>query len=301
MKTVAIVNPKAAGGTAAVWDRARRHLPSSIEVRETRAVGHGIGLAAEALKTGARIVIAVGGDGTINEVVNGFFEGEHLLAPDAVLGIVPHGTGSDFIRTLGLPADPKLAAEVICRGTAKSIDVGVVRYTSLGGVRASRYFVNVTSFGMGGAVAARAKRYSSVLGGKAGFLASTILTMLSFSGNQITLNLDQSKTIEATITNVAVGNGQFHGAGMWVCPQAIVNDGLLDVSVIHYLNIFELIRNISMLYNGRIFEHPKVEFYRVRHIVAQGDENALIEVDGEPLGKLPLEISILPSAIRVLM
>lgn len=283
-----------------MWAQLRPHLPVSVETLETKASGHAIGLAAEALKKGAKLVIAVGGDGTVNEVVNGFFEGERPIAPDASLGIIPQGTGSDFIRTLKLPLDPRKAAEIIHRGVAKPIDVARVSYMTTQGASTTRYFINVTSFGMGGAVAANAKRYSKVLGGRVGFLVATLVTMLRFSGNTVTLRLDGSKTIEAKITNVAIGNGQFHGAGMWVCPHALLDDGVLDVSVIRYLGLFETIRDLSMLYNGRIYEHPKVEFHRSQRIEAGASEPTLIEIDGEPLGKLPVDVTILPGAITVL-
>ncbi len=246
-----------------------------------------------------KTIIAVGGDGTINEVVNGFFEGERPIASDAAFAIIPSGTGSDFVRTLNLPIDPKRAADVILRGITKSIDLAKLRYTALSGAAASRYFINVTSFGMGGAVAANAKRYSNILGGKLGFLTSTIGTLLRFRGDDVAIRLDGSQAIVAKITNVAIGNGQFHGGGMRVCPRARVDDGVLDISVIRHLSIFEVVKSISMLYNGKIYEHPKVQHHRAGRVSAEGNLNVLIEVDGEPLGRLPLEIEIVPSSIRV--
>ena len=147
---------------------------------------------------------------------------------------------------------------------------------------------------MGGAVAARANRSSKALGGQFAFLAATLQTALTFSGNSVTLRLDESKRIEAKITNVAVGNGQYHGAGMWVCPGASIDDGLLDVTVIRYLSLLELARNLPALYNGRIYSHPKVQSHRVKVVHADSREPALIEIDGEPLGRLPIEVSVLP-------
>ena len=272
-----------------------------LEALETRARGHGIELTANAIKNGARTIIAVGGDGTINEVVNGFFEGERLISNEATLGIIPHGTGSDFRRILNLPLDGKQAAAVIHSGEPRKVDIMKVHYTRTDGSRAVRYSINITSFGMGGAVAARANRSSKPLGGQIAFLAATLQTALTFSGNSVTLQLDESKKIEAKITNVAVGNGQYHGAGMWVCPNASIDDGILDITVIRYLSVPELVWNLTALYNGRIYSHPKVESYRATRVNADSRETALIEIDGEPLGRLPIEISVLPKAIRVWM
>src|SRR5439155_17612433 len=132
-------------------------------------------------------------------------------------------------------------------------------------------------------------------------LAATLQTALTFSGNSVTLELDESKRIEAKITQVAVGNGRYHGAGMCVCPAALIDDGLLDVTVIRYLSLAELVWNLPALYNGRIYSHPKVEWCRAKSVKADSRETALIEIDGEPLGRLPIEISVLPKAIRVWM
>src|SRR5439155_10750640 len=122
VNAIAIVNPKSGGGRSTqTWGRARAQLPTGVETRETEAEGHGIELTAEALKRGVKTIIAVGGDGTINEVVNGFFEGGQPIASDAALGIIPCGTGSDFVRTLKVPTDPTQAAEIILRGVTKTI------------------------------------------------------------------------------------------------------------------------------------------------------------------------------------
>ena len=302
MSIAAIVNPKAGGGKSAqVWARARLQLTGSVETFETEAPGHAIELTAQAIKRGARTIVAVGGDGTINEVVNGFFEDEHLISPETTLGIIPYGTGSDFCRILDLPLDEKKAAAVIHSGSPHMVDLVKVRYTRMDGTNALRYSINVTSFGMGGAVAARANRSSKAFGGKISFLLATLETALSFSGNSVRLRLDQSTMIESKITNVVIGNGQYHGAGMWVCPGASIDDGLLEVTMIRYLSLIEFIKGLPALYNGAIYQHPKVQTHRVKRLEADSKEPVLIEVDGEPLGRLPIEVCVLPRVMRVLI
>ena len=154
---------------------------------------------------------------------------------------------------------------------------------------------------MGGLVAAKASNASKPLGGSIAFLMATLGTAMKFPGTLVTLQLDNSKPFDAHVMNVAVGNGQYHGAGMWVCPGAEIDDGFLNVTVIGHLTVRELIRNVPVLYNGGIYSHSKVQSYRVKHLKANSREPTFVEIDGEPDGRLPLEISILPQTIRVLM
>jgi len=285
MKAVAIINPKAGRGTAV-------QLPADAEILQTKARGHATELTRDALKRGARTIFAAGGDGTINEAVNGLFENEQPLAADAELVIIPRGTGSDFSRVLD---------RAVPRGEKRMIDVMKVRYTATEGTPRTRYSINVTSFGMGGEIAARVNQSSRPLGGRLAYLAATIQTAWSFPGKRVTLQLDNSETIDANVTNVAVGNGQYHGAGMWVCPGAIIDDGLLDLTVIRYLSLPQLVKSVPTLYGGGIYSHPKVESHRVKHLEAESREPVLIEIDGEAVGRLPIEISMVPKAVRVSM
>jgi diacylglycerol kinase (ATP) len=191
------------------------------------------------------------------------------------------------------------AAMMIANGLARPVDLMRVRYTSHDGLPTTRLAINVTSFGMGGIVAARSNRFSKWLGGKAPYLIATTLTAAWHAGSRVTLAFDRMDPIEARVTNVVIGNGQYQGAGMRVCPDAKFDDGRLDVTVIRHLNGFEIVRDIRMLYDGKILQHPKVSAYRVRHIRAASPDTTFVEIDGEPLGRLPLEIEVIPGAIRV--
>ena len=299
----AIVNPRAADRRAERrWPELRPQMEAvlgALEVYQTTAPGHAIELTRKALGQGARTVIAVGGDGTVSEVVNGFFDGTQPVAAGVVLGIIPLGTGSDLCRTLGLPLEERAALEVIRRGATRRIDLESARFETLEGRPGHRLSVNISSFGMGGLVAARANRASKWLGGKALFQWTTLRTALTFRGNTVRLRLDGRELPPVKITNVAVGNAQFHGAGMWACPRAVVDDGLLDVTVFRYLSLLEIVGAFPRLYNGKIYEHPKVEFHRARRVEATAEEPAYLEVDGEPVGRLPLEITVLPQALTV--
>jgi YegS/Rv2252/BmrU family lipid kinase len=302
VSTVAILNPRSGRGRAShAWDAVRAHVPGSVAVLETEAPGHASTLTRRALQRGATTVIAVGGDGTISEVVNGFFDGERSVAPFARLAIVPHGTGSDFCRSVNLPASAPSLAAVIASGSAVPIDVMRVRYTGPDGSIHARHAINVVSFGLGGAVAARANRSSKRLGGTATFLAATLQTVLRFSPLAVRLALDHAPVVTATIMQVAVGNGQFQGGGMRACPEARLDDGWLDVTVVGELRLWELVRALPRLYDGRIHAHPRVWSAKVRRLEAGSDQAVSIEIDGEALGHLPLEISVVPRALRLLV
>jgi len=301
VRIVGIVNPSSGRGKAAkAWSRLRAHLSGPVKTLQTGARGRATDLTRQAIQEGAEIIVAVGGDGTINEVVNGFFEHDKLISDTATLAILPHGTGSDFSRALHIPEGVEKTAALIQSGQPRLLDLMKVRYTTMEGAQAERYSVNITSFGMSGTVASRVNRSSKTFGGKTSFVLAALRTAITFRGNAVTMSLDNSIAIEAKVINVAVGNGQYHGAGMLACPRAAIDDGLIDVTLIEFLPLPELIRSLPLLYNGKIYEHPKVRFFRAKCVRADSQESALCEIDGEPLGRLPIEITVIPEAIRVL-
>ncbi len=305
-KVAAIANLYAAGGrTARLWPhlaQALRARLGDLTVRFTDAAGHATLIARELIEQGFDLVIAVGGDGTVSEVANGFLRDDQPIRPETQLGILPVGTGADFQRTLGIPSDVDAAVEILAGGRALTIDVGKVKFTGRDGRSEQRYFVNLVSFGMGGEVAAGAKNPLTVVGGKAAFLWATFKTLATYRGRRVELELDRSsERVAFFITNVAVGNGGFHGGGMHPCPTAVVNDGILEVTVIDYLNLLEVVRDIRTLYSEDVYRHPKTRHLRARHLVARADAPTLVEIDGEPLGRLPLEIEVLPQRLPVLV
>jgi diacylglycerol kinase (ATP) len=305
-KIAAVVNPHSSGGrTAHEWPQLAQLLESRlghIAARFTGEPGGGIAITRGLLRDGYDLIIAIGGDGTINEVANGFFDQGRVIRPEAALGILPLGTGGDFRRTLEIPTIPSQAVEILANGVPALIDVGQATFRASNGGQASRYFVNLVSFGMGGQVAARSKNFMGRLGGKAAYFWATVATFLSYRGRQVSLALDGSSTrLPFFITNVAIGNGQFHGGGMRPCPAAVLNDGVLDVTIISYAGALKLLSNISMLYSGKVHSHPNVRHFEAARIVAESVSPTEIEVDGEPLGTLPLEITLLPRQLRVLV
>jgi diacylglycerol kinase (ATP) len=305
-RIAAIANPRAAGGRAGkLWPQLIRPLRErlgDLTVHFTGSSGHATRLARELITSGFEFIIAVGGDGTISEVANGFLSGDEPISACARLGIVPVGTGADFQRTLGIPSDAFAAIEVLANGRVLPIDVGKVRFVDTDGREQQRYFVNLTSFGISGAIAVRAKNPLQAFGGRTAFLWATLATAATDRGRAIEIRLDDDADWQPRfITNVAIGNGQFHGGGMRPCPRACLDDGLLDVTIIQYLKPHEIVRDIRVLYSDNVYVHPKVEHLRARHIEARSGVPTWIEVDGEPLGRLPIEVEVLPRRLQMIV
>ena len=308
-KIAAVVNPNSANGkTARRWPEVARRLEEKlgpVSTYFTERPGHGLTLSQNLLKEGYEMVIAAGGDGTMNEVANGFLENDKPVNPEARMGILPLGTGGDFRRALGVPLDLDNAIDVLASGHAAKIDMGKAVYVPSGGSPASlstRYFVNMVSFGMGGEVAARVRNFLSPLGGKAAFQWATFKVFLGYRGKRVRLRLDGApENSTHFITNISVGNGPYHGGGMHPCPTAVLNDGIFEVTVIDYLGMLTLIRDMKMLYSDNVYLHPKVHHLRGRRVTAEADETTCIEVDGEPLGTLPLEITLLPECLPLVV
>jgi YegS/Rv2252/BmrU family lipid kinase len=305
-RIAAVVNPHSAGGKAARrWPDLARALETrlgTITTRFTESNGGGMVLARELLREGYDFIVAAGGDGTVNEVANAFLENDQPLRPEARLGILPLGTGGDFRRTLGIGPGIQEALETLSDGVPMRIDVGKASYCGHDGQAGTRYFVNVASFGMGGEVAARSQNAARWLGGTATFLWATFRTFIGYRGRRVRLELDGSKLPAAFfIANVAVGDGEFHGGGMHPCPKAMLDDGVLEVTVIDYLGMLELARVIRILYSEDVYRHPKVHHFQARRVAAEADEPTQLEVDGEPLGRLPFEAAVLPGRLTVMV
>jgi diacylglycerol kinase (ATP) len=299
LETAAIVNPASAcGRTRRVWPDIAAGL-GRIQVRFTQGPGHATQLARELLQAGCQRIVAVGGDGTANEVLNGFLDQDRKISENATLALIPMGTGSDLARSLGIRSRTD-AVRVLHNGRPLPMDVGTVRFRDHSGRMQSRYFANMVSFGMGGEVAACNRSALRFLGGKAAFLCTTLRVFLRYRPPKVVLALDEVTPCRThTIMNIAVGNGRYHGGGMHICPRADMSDGLFEITVLDALGIWILARDLRFLYSPNLYAHPKAHHYRAAKVSGYSAERVMIEVDGEPLGTLPVELKLLPAAIRV--
>ncbi len=303
MKTFLVVNPCSANEQTG-----KRWLDISAELRRNLGdFGHAFTsapmeapqIASGAIHDGYECIVAVGGDGTVNEVVNGFFENGKVINPGAALGLIPCGTGGDFRRTFGWEADLASAVRRLKGDRTAPLDVGVLEYTSHSGEQATRYFANICSFGASGLIDRKVNETTKLLGGKASFMLGTLKALLQYKDQKIQFAFDAGVTEELGVTTVAVANGKYFGGGMCVAPEAVPHDGLFDVTVWSGYGFSDFILKAKSLYNGSHVKLPGTRCLRCKTLSAVSDEEVLLDVDGEQPGRLPCCLTILPAAIRL--
>jgi YegS/Rv2252/BmrU family lipid kinase len=255
----------------------------------------------EALQDGADLIIVVGGDGTFNEAVNGYLSQGTPINPDASLAFCPAGTGSDFRRSAGIPKSPHDAVRAIATAPVRKFDACGLQVTEADGNTLTRYFANVTSFGVGGEVCVAAKRnVLTAVNGRAAFLWATTKTLLRYQAKDVCLAFDDKEPGDTVrVMQVALGNGAFHGGGMNVCPLASLESGYMDVTVIRQTRFLDYLRSIPLLYSGSIHSHASCAHFRVKSISARSSEKVLVEVDGEAVGRLPCTAWVLPGVLSI--
>jgi diacylglycerol kinase (ATP) len=231
----------------------------------------------------------IGGDGTVNEVVNG------VAATDAELAVLPGGTGQDFGRTHGIPSRFDDAVRVALDDETRTIDLGRVEL----GDGTSRFFANVGSAGMSGAVARRANSMTKALGGRATFFYALTREFLAWQNTRVTVELEGGIRREGRIHDVIVANGRYHGGGMKLAPEAEQDDGSFDVVLIGDVSKLDFVTTAPKLYSGRYLSHPKVELLRSPTVAVDAAEPLPLEVDGEPIGTTPARFEVVPSALRL--
>jgi len=304
-RIVFIVNPYSGwGSTSREWPRIHKIAAARlgpVEACMTALPGDATRLTREHLLKGAGLIVCVGGDGTLNEVINGFMDEKGPLRDDALLAFVPNGTGCDFVRTVPIPRRIEDTMETIGRGRSRRIDLGRLEYRDHGDRTAVRYFHNVTSFGLGGDVVERVNRTTKAFGPFASFFAAMLASLLLCGKKRVRLRLDGGDGMDVTAWNIAVANGRYHGGGMLVAPRAAVDDGLLHVTVIGDLTLADVFYHLSKLYDGRIEQVKKVSVFACRKVEADSGQRVLLDMDGEQPGRLPAVIDIVPSALRMIM
>jgi diacylglycerol kinase (ATP) len=305
-RPLVIVNPKAGGGfnerKSARYIGALSAGLGEVNVQFTEARGHATELARTAALGGQRLVVAFGGDGTISEVAGGLLAARDQGADLTDLGIIPRGTGGDFRRSLDLPSDITEAARHIRERPAHLVDVGRATFTTPSGETATRYFVNVASFGFSSAVAARANASNKTLGPKIAFVGATLRTLISHQNSEVFLELDGAPEVRRTLMLGAVGNGRYFGGGMKICPDAKLDSGEFSFVTVGDMSKLEVVGNLHKLFSGAHLSLEDVRAATARVVRARAvnpDEIIPLEMDGETPGRLPATIEILPRVLRL--
>lgn len=302
-RTLVIVNPQSGGGAtgrrwSALEPRVRAAL-GDVEVALTRARGDAMRLAAEAARSGVVRLIAAGGDGSLNEVVNGVLSAG--CGDSVTLGLLPLGTGCDFARALGGPRGFDAALAASADAPPRTIDAGHLRCHGLDGEPAERFFVNEASFGLSARVVEEVERSGKGLGGTAAFLLGTLRGAMRHRCAPIELYVDGRRVFTGPAMLGAAANGQWFGGGMRIAPGARLDDALLDVVWVREIGLGALVRKLPKLYAGRHLGDPVVGSLRGARVEARAEPNTVgVEADGEWIGSLPAQIGIRPAALRML-
>jgi diacylglycerol kinase (ATP) len=307
MKDVMIIcNPASGGGhTGRTWHELAARLRAGgldFDVALTTCAGEATELARGAVAEGRELVVAAGGDGTVYEVANGLLEAADRGRARSRLGVLPTGTGGDFRRTFGLPADPAEAARVLRAGRTRTIDAGRITCRGAAGESRTGYFVNIASAGIGAEVMRRVKHGPRIGSGELTIQLASAAALLRWRNKPMTVVLDGER-LEAVAQQVVMANCEYYGGGMRVAPRAIPDDGLLDVLVVGDVNLLDNARGMRKLRAGNHLdeENPKLTYRRVRRVEVTSPELVRVEVDGELPGGLPASVEVLPAALDLVV
>ena len=296
-RTTFLVNPASENGaTGRRWPEIANRA-AAVGVRGDALLSEGPGdltaLARKAVDDGAELLVAVGGDGTVNEVVNG------IAGRDSVeLAVIPFGTGWDFVRTYGIPRSLDEALHVMQDGRLREIDVGRASFRSWEGQREERYFANIASAGMSGAIAHSANTTTKLFGGRLSYLWATATVFARSRPRVLEVDVDGERR-RGPMYDVIVANGSYLAGGMHICPDAKPDDELFDVLLIKDIGKLDLARTMPKAYLGRHLPHPKAEVIRGATVTVRTDTALRVELDGEQPGTTPARFEVVPAALRL--
>ena len=309
-----VVNPRSGGGkTGKIFDAMRIPLKRALgdfDAVFTERGRHAVEFARDAAIEGRDLVIAVGGDGTIHEVVNGLMEAREKGSKVPRLGVIGQGTGGDFRRTLGIEHRLDRYCAAIAAGKTRRIDVGRASFRGHDGAPAASYFVNILSVGLGGVVDQLVAEANRGLGGTFAYYSSSLRGLLQSEIGILSCKLSlagKDREERVTTRNLAVCNGRFFGSGMKVAPMADLADGVFEVVSMGAASKLRFaIESSTRIYTGDHIGKEGVQHFRCDKITIElvnkdVDDRFLLDVDGEPLGRLPIEIDLIPGAIEVLV
>ena len=305
MKTIVIVNPQAGNGrTEKIWPNIESALEKSIgsfEVLQTTCRGDATDLSRRILAVDTVRIVAVGGDGNLNEVLNGFIENDLPVNPEARLSFVMTGTGCDFQRSLGISGKWQNAAAKLKDAKVRKIDVGKVTYTAADKTQKIRYFDNIASFGLSGAVdhCLEHSRLRNYLGGSPLFLWATIKTVFTHPNQSIRFRIDDGPEEEICSRLGLLANGRYFGGAMHAAPEAELDDGLLDLLMLKEISVAKFLWHLPKIYKGTHLKIPEIFFQKVRKFTAESSEQVILDIDGESPGYLAATFEVLPKILNL--
>jgi len=306
LKPQIIINPESdKGRTGKRWNQIKEAVRSVFKEYHfefTEKPCHATEISRSAIKDGTELIVGIGGDGTMNEIANGFFENDCILNPETALGVVPSGTGSDLSRSLQIPFSYRNALELITEAPSHAIDAGKVSFADHTGTAGERFFLNISDFGFGGEVVHH-MNLKKMERKKSSYFRSALFTFLHYKNKRLRIRIDGEELPEDDYMMGAIANGKVFGKGMKAAPDAKLDDGLFDVLLVKGMRLVEFIRTMRRLYSGTHLPHPKIDLIRCKTVevshAAEEDQDVFIEVDGEQLGQVPVRFTILPGCFPI--
>lgn len=297
-----IVNPAAgAGRTRKRWPKIAAELVRRgfrVHASLTEGPGHATAKVRDWLRAGVAHIVAVGGDGTVNEVANGFLDGQVDPGAAAKLSVIPSGTGHDFARSVGIHSLDD-AFRALARNESQLIDAARAVFRN-GEAQMCRFFVNAADVGLGAAAAAAVNRSRKLIGGLWTYVAGALRALWSFRCVPTVVEVDGQRVSDGLAEMVLIANGRFHAGGMRMAPMASPDDGWLEVLVLRQISRLELLLSLlPRVYHGRHLNHPAVTHARGRKVAIRCAEPLLFEMDGEQPGTTDVAIELVPAALRV--
>jgi YegS/Rv2252/BmrU family lipid kinase len=263
--------------------------------------GHAIELTKKYIRTGFRKFIVVGGDGTLNEVVNGIFSQNHMEPSGIILGMIPVGTGNDWCRMFHIPHDYEAAIRVIKENKQFVQDTGIMEYVDHEGNKAKRYFVNIAGMGFDAMVAEKTNKDKDLgKGNPLSYYINIFTSLFSFKITKTKIVTDNHE-FKAEVFSMTAAIGQYNGGGMKQAPNSIPDDGLLDLTIIRKIGKFKVIRNVINLLDGSFVKLPEVSEFRTSVILIESTPDLYAETDGESMGKSPFRFSVLPRSLHIVV
>ncbi|MDB5282766.1 MAG: diacylglycerol kinase catalytic region [Bacteroidota bacterium] len=273
-----------------------------LEQCVTEKPDHALELAYLAVKNGATHIICVGGDGSLNEIANGVMKAraEGFEKNDLRIGLLPHGTGNDFARTIHVTPDITSLKQLVDKDSLINVDLGLVNYNNREQVNALRYFINITDVGIGGAIAQRLVNSSKIFGPTVTYQKAIITSLLSYSNQPVKVVAD-SFSHQGKVMNFIVANGKYFGAGLGIAPSANATDGKFAIVVLGEISIWDYLKNLGSVKKCIELDHPEVKYLEATEIKIESSAGPLpIDMDGEFIGYSPMQISMVPGALRFL-
>ena len=263
----------------------------------TEHADHSIALAYKAAMSGATHVICVGGDGSLNEVVNGVMQAAQQ-GKDVKVGLLPHGTGNDFARTMQVTNNIQLLKKWIDEDSFRVIDIGRAEYHDRNKLPSSRFFVNITDVGIGGAIAHNLANSSRFLGATLTYQKAILSSLISYKNQPVKVHAD-TFDYESSVMSLIVANGRFFGGGMGIAPDALPDDKLFSVVIIGKISTFEYLKNLGAIKKSQKIDHPDLKYLSATEIQIESPAGPLpIDMDGEFIGFSPIKMKVVPGAIK---